>query len=462
MRIGLVFPHQLFKNSKLLDMVDEVVLIEDYLFFKQYTFHTQKIVFHRASMKAYADTIQKPVTYIDSLDLPKRKSWKPFIQKKNPTILYCYEVVDQWLEADIRTIAKELNVELVFIPTPAFINTKEENTEFFKKGKRPFMKTFYEYQRNKTGILMEGGEPVGGVYSFDTENRKKLPKGYIPPSIPMNVVDSLYIQEAKEYVRKNFADNYGLLDTYAYAVTHRDAELLLKDFVTHRLSLFGPYEDAISDTYTHIQHSVLSPYINVGLLTPKQVLDAVLEHNAPIQSVEGFVRQVLGWREFIRAMYDLYGVEMRTKNFFNHTKKLPQEFWTAGTKNKVLDTTIERVLTHAYCHHIERLMVLGNYMLLSETDPHDVYRWFMELFIDSYDWVMVPNVYGMSQFADGGIFATKPYICASNYIQKMSNYKKDGVWDKKYDQKFWEFLKKHRDFFSKNPRFKMLIARIGK
>jgi deoxyribodipyrimidine photolyase-related protein len=278
----------------------------------------------------------------------------------------------------------------------------------------------------------------------------------------MNTVDSPYVQEAKEYVRKNFADNYGLLDTYGYDVTHRDAELLLKDFVTHRLSLFGPYEDAISDTHTHIQHSVLSPYLNVGLLTPKQVLDAVLEHNAPIQSVEGFVRQVLGWREFIRAMYDIYGVEMRTKNFFGHTKKLPQEFWTADTKNKVLDTTIERVLAHAYCHHIERLMILGNYMLLSETDPYDVYRWFMELFIDSYDWVMVPNVYGMSQFADGGIFATKPYICASNYIQKMSNYKKDGVWDKEYDQKFWEFLKKHKDFFSKNPRFKMLVSRIGK
>jgi deoxyribodipyrimidine photolyase-related protein len=169
------------------------------------------------------------------------------------------------------------------------------------------------------------------------------------------------------------------------------------------------------------------------LLTPREIISATLayaaNHTIPLNSLEGFIRQIVGWREFMRAMYAHYGTKMRTKNFFSHSKKIPPSFWKGETGNVVIDTTIQRVLQRSYCHHIERLMVLGNYMLLSEYDPDEVYVWFMEMFVDSYDWVMVPNVYGMSQFADGGIFATKPYICASNYILKMSDYKKDGVWE---------------------------------
>lgn len=209
-----------------------------------------------------------------------------------------------------------------------------------------------------------------------------------------------------------------------------------------------------------MHHSVLTPMLNVGLLTPQFVIDEALafasQHEIPINSLEGFIRQIIGWREFIRAVYQLKGSEERTKNYWGFTRKIPPSFWNGTTGITPIDVTIRKVLDTGYCHHIERLMVLGNFMLLCEFDPDDVYRWFMELFIDAYDWVMVPNVYGMSQFADGGLMSTKPYISGSNYLMKMSDYPK-GDWQVTWDGLFWRFMQTHRDFFLQNPRLGMLV-----
>ena len=205
--------------------------------------------------------------------------------------------------------------------------------------------------------------------------------------------------------------------------------------------------------------------LNTGLLTPQFIVDEALQyasnHEIPINSLEGFIRQIIGWREFIRAVYELKGKEERTKNYWGFTRKIPASFWNGTTGIEPVDNTIKKVLATGYCHHIERLMVLGNFMLLCEFDPDDVYRWFMELFIDAYDWVMVPNVYGMSQFADGGLMATKPYISGSNYLMKMSDYKK-GEWQNVWDGLFWRFMHTHRTFFLKNPRLGMLVRSFDK
>lgn len=205
--------------------------------------------------------------------------------------------------------------------------------------------------------------------------------------------------------------------------------------------------------------------LNVGLISPKEIIDACLlyakENKVPINSTEGFVRQIIGWREFIRGVYITRGSEERTTNFWKFKKKIPASFYTGTTGIPPIDITIKRVLETGYCHHIERLMVLGNFMLLCEFDPDEVYRWFMELFIDSYDWVMVTNVYGMSQFADGGLMASKPYISGSNYLMKMSNYKK-GEWQAVWDGLFWRFMNSHRDFFLSNPRLGMLVRMFDK
>jgi deoxyribodipyrimidine photolyase-related protein len=205
--------------------------------------------------------------------------------------------------------------------------------------------------------------------------------------------------------------------------------------------------------------------LNVGLITPDEVLRKALtfanENNVPLNSTEGFVRQIIGWREFIRGVYLAKGGEERTRNFWGFDRKIPDSFYTGETGIPPVDKTIKKVLETGYCHHIERLMVLGNFMLLCEIDPDEVYRWFMELFIDAYDWVMVPNIYGMSQFADGGLTSTKPYISGSNYLMKMSDYPK-GEWQETWDGLFWRFMHVHRDFFDSNPRLSMLVRNLDR
>ena len=250
-----------------------------------------------------------------------------------------------------------------------------------------------------------------------------------------------------------------------YPNTHSQATAWLEQFLHHRFEEFGAYEDAIVQHQSILHHSLLSPLINTGLLQPQQVIDSLLQyahtHAIPINSTEGIIRQLIGWREFIRGVYEAKGSEERTRNFWNFSRPMPAAFYTATTGIEPVDDAIRTVLQTGYCHHIERLMVLGNFMLLCEIDPDEVYRWFMELFIDAYDWVMVPNVYGMSQFADGGLMSTKPYISSSNYILKMSNYSK-GDWQATWDGLFWRFMHTYRDFFLKNPRLSMLVRTFDK
>jgi deoxyribodipyrimidine photolyase-related protein len=228
---------------------------------------------------------------------------------------------------------------------------------------------------------------------------------------------------------------------------------------------FGIYEDAILENEILINHSLLSAVLNVGLLTPDFIVAEALkyceENNIPINSTEGFIRQIIGWREFIRGVYLAKGTEERTKNFWGFKRKIPKSFYDGTTGITPIDITIKKLLKTGYCHHIERLMVLGNFMLLCEFDPDEVYRWFMEFFIDAYDWVMVPNIYGMSQFADGGLMSTKPYVGGSNYLMKMSDYKK-GDWQETWDALFWRFLDVHREVFLKNPRLGMLVKTYDK
>ena len=254
-------------------------------------------------------------------------------------------------------------------------------------------------------------------------------------------------------------------NSFIYPSTHEESKKWLIDFFKTRFSEFGAYEDAIVSKESILHHSVLTPMLNVGLLTSQFVIDEALQyasnHEIPINSLEGFIRQILGWREFIRAVYELKGSAERTKNYWGFTRKIPESFWKGTTGIEPIDETIKKILKTGYCHHIERLMVLGNFMLLCEFDPDEVYHWFMELFIDAYDWVMVPNVYGMSQFADGGLMATKPYISGSNYLMKMSDYKK-GEWQQVWDGLFWRFMHTHRNFFLKNPRLGMLIKTFDK
>jgi deoxyribodipyrimidine photolyase-related protein len=326
------------------------------------------------------------------------------------------------------------------------------------------MATFYISQRKRLNLLLEEAKPVGGKWSFDPENRKKIPRDLEVPPLPRSR-PSAWVEEAKTFVEKHFPGNPGSCDDFFYPVTHQDAEKWLDAFLNERLFLFGDYQDAMAKDEPFLFHSILSPMLNAGLLTPdhvvKKTLDAAKERSVPLNSLEGFIRQIVGWREFIRAVYRLRGEKERTMNFFEHHRSLPVAFYTGETGLDPVDSVIKRLTRDAYAHHIERLMVLGNIMLLSEIDPDDVYRWFMEMFIDAYDWVMVPNVYGMSQHADGGMITTKPYISSSHYIRKMSDFP-DGDWCQVWDGLYWRFIHKHRAFFEKNPRMRVMTRQLDR
>lgn len=476
--ILLIFPHQLFADHPGFQYeLDGVALIEDSLFFGDYryplNFHKQKLWLHRATMKRYQQRLEKKgiaTNYFDydptknSLHKHLSKLCKP--KKSKPDKFFVANPTDFILEKRLRNICEELDVELEVLPTPGFINRPEKNAEYREGKKRWFMADFYKWQRQRLDILMDGDEPVGGKWSFDDENRKKVPKKLLDkiPAIPELKFDSID-EEAMDYVKVKFTDNPGNVDQLFYPTSHKSARKWLDQFLKHRFELFGDYEDAIVENESWLWHSVLSPSLNTGLLTPMEVVEAALEfadnHEVPINSLEGFIRQVIGWREFMRATYQDLGVTMRTTNHWKHTRDIPDCFYQGTTGIGPIDDTIKRILNTGYCHHIERLMVLGGFMFLCEFDPNQIYNWFMELFIDSYDWVMVTNVYAMSQHADGGLITTKPYFSGSSYVRKMSHYKKDD-WCDTWDGLYWRWIWNHRKELSKNPRWAMMCSMVEK
>ena len=468
MEVALIFPNQIFEENPLIKSGRRIYLVEEYLFFRQYRFHKQKLAFHRASMKQYVQFLLNKgydVTYIESHQ--EESDVRILIPQLQADQVHCIDPVDDYLKRRIEKGCRESGIELKFYDSPAFINRRTDLESFFKPGKKKYFQTeFYIQQRKSLGILVEDtNKPIGGKWSFDQENRKKYPKKSTPPSISFPSANSEF-KSAVEYVNQYFPDNWGDLEaTPFYPTNFSEAKSWLKQFLEYRLHGFGDYEDAIVVNESILHHSLLSPLINAGLFTPDYVVDEILsyaeDHNVPINNTEGIIRQIIGWREFIRGVYEVAGSTERTTNYFNFDRKIPDSFYTATTGIEPVDITIRKLLKSGYSHHIERLMILGNFMLLCEIDPDEVYRWFMEMYIDAYDWVMVPNVYGMSQFADGGLMSTKPYISGSNYLMKMSDFEK-GDWQETWDGLFWRFMDKHRLLFEKNPRMRMLLGTLDR
>jgi deoxyribodipyrimidine photolyase-related protein len=463
----LIFPHQLFAQHPGLDMSpDRAVLVEDPLFFgdPQYPmrFHKQKLWLHRATMAHYAQALRADGVRVDvesySAETGMIARVINALARDGVSEIIVVDLVDQTAMKRLAHATKALT--LTVLDSPGFLNTKWDNADWAGGRKRWFMAEFYKYQRRRLNILMDGDGPTGGQWSFDEDNRKKVPKAMLSQIPPIPTVHRSELDlAARDSVDREFGQNYGSLETLVFPTTHEGAEKWLHSFLSVRMENFGAYEDAIVEGENWLWHSVLTPMLNIGLLTPRQIVDATLHHaethDVPINSLEGFLRQIIGWREFMRATYEDLHVKMRTTNHWGHTRKITGSFYDGTTGIDPIDDTIRRVLETGYCHHIERLMVLGGFMFLCEFDPDDVYRWFMEMFIDSYDWVMVPNTYAMSQHADGGLITTKPYFSGSNYVCKMSHWHK-GEWAKTWDGLYWRFIFKHKDTLRNNPRWAMM------
>ena len=472
MNASIIFPNQLFYPNPVLSKKRPAFLICDPLFFgdNKYplNFHKQKLLLHLLSISEYKKELIKhgyDVSIIEDLDSNK-DYFTDLFSKKNIGHLHFIDPNDFELEKRLNQSIKNCDLDYTLYDSPGFINSQSEIESYFFTKKKLFMASFYKEQRRKLNILMDNeGQPVGGKWSFDEDNRKRLPKKIVIPEPIVHSFSDEEMRNAKKIITTNFSSSVGNFKNFNYPISRSQALSSFRDFLENRASLFGDYEDAISQNEKIIFHGVITPYLNIGLLTPMQIVNEILDfstdNNIPINSLEGFIRQIIGWREFIRGVYKSKGSFQRNKNYWNFTKKIPKSFYSGTTGFPPIDDVIKSVHSSAYCHHIERLMLLGNIMCLLEYDPDEVYKWFMEMFVDSYDWVMVPNVYGMSQFADGGIMSTKPYISGSNYVLKMSNYSK-GDWSVQWDALYWSFINNHRSFFLKNPRMSMMVRLYDK
>ena len=298
------------------------------------------------------------------------------------------------------------------------------------------------------------------MQKIEKNTRKKIDI----PKIP-EFKKTEHTKELTPWVEKTFKKHPGSMDNFWLPTTENDAKKLMIYFIEKKFSQFGPYEDAIKDDDIFGFHTNLSPLLNNGLITPEQLISTIIKKGhqleIPIQSIEGLIRQIIGWREFVKGIYDHYSEKMDQDNFWNHKRSLTKSWYEGTTGILPLDDSIKKAQNYGYTHHIERLMVLSNMMLLCEVEPKQVHRWFMEMYVDSADWVMAANVYGMGQMSEGGIFSTKPYICGSNYIIKMSHYKKDD-WCETMDGLYWRFVDKHQTFFKKNPRMSMMANMLKK
>ncbi len=468
----LVYPHQLFKKDFLPEGITHVFVIEDPLYFGTdlkfpVFFHRQKLILHRASMRRYIEEVLWPagydVEYVTFADLGDSGD---IMQKvKGFDSVTVFDVVDDVLQR--RLMAANGSVpevpQLQILDSPNFYLKRGEVAQYFGSSKKIAFGAFYQWQRERWNILIgDDYKPVGGTWSFDEESKKRLPEGEAVPTFEV-FGSNKYVDEARDYVRKNFPNNPGDDADFCWATNHEEAETWLASFLKDRLDHFGPFIDAIDGQAPWAYHSGISPALNIGLLNPEAVLDAALAAHAKkpvsLPSLESFVRQVLGWREYMRGMYQTHQAAMRSANVFGHKRKLSQDWYEATTGIPPVDDVIKKVLKRGYVSNNERLMVLGNIMLVSEIDPNDVYNWCMEMMVDAYDWALVPCVYTLSQAADGGTMTPKPSASSSDYIMQMSYYEKD-VWADVWDGLYWGFIEKNRAIFAKNPHMKTIVGEL--
>lgn len=449
---ALILPHQLFDPHPATQGVDRVVLVEEPPFFTQYAFHAQKLRFHRETMTRYKARLEAEGVRVDRVEahqLADTGAVADWLVAAGIRVVRVVDPSDDWVEGRLRAAFARTGVDARWLPDPHVLTPDAEARAYVAEKPRLFFTEFYVRQRKRLGLLVDAaGAPVGGQWSFDPDNRKRLPKGH---AVPWTTFPQ-WSDDTVAHVAERYPSAPGTGVGPAFPADHDEAAAWLEHFVRERLASFGDYEDAMAREHDVLFHSVLTPMLNVGLLSPLQVVDAAMgeQDRVPLNALEGFVRQVIGWREFVRVVYRDRGRRQRTRNFWGFTRPMPKAFYDGTTGIEPVDLVIRRVLRTGWCHHIERLMVLGNIMLLCEIHPDAVYQWFMELFVDAYDWVMVPNIYGMSQYADGGGMTTKPYISGSAYVLKMSDFPK-GEWCGVWDALYWRFIDRHAAFFETNP-----------
>ena len=474
---------QLLKQHPALNLADAevgrdrlcVVLVESLARARRMPYQRKKLVLLFSAMRHYAARLQEHGYRADvQIAADMLSGLQQHVSTWKPDRIYCMAAS----EYNGRHIQNQLE-ERMGIPVEVIVNTQFLSGRYNpipqpQPGKRYVLENFYRAMRKHFNLLMEpDGKPIGGRWNYDDQNRRPLPKGFKLPKRIHFDPDDISLQVMEEVSRLNHG--VGTVEGFDLAVTHDEAWQTFVNFLDNRLENFGPYEDAMSSRSGVLFHSLLSPYLNIGLLEPLTLVqEAEARYDggqAPLQSVEAFIRQVIGWREYIYWQYWYQMPGLKFVNFWNAQRPLPHFFWDADTEMNCLRQVIERVFHSGYNHHIERLMLLSNFCLLAGINPQEVSEWFTTCYIDAYEWVMLPNVLGMGLFADGGITATKPYIASANYINRMSDYCAGCRYDQKkrhgqgacpFNILYWNFLIQHEQLLRKNPRMGPNVLSLGR
>ncbi len=442
-----------------------VVLVQSQARIRKLRYQRKKLVLLFSAMRHYAQELGQQGYHVEYVTAPTFTSaLQEHAASHNPAQLFTMAAADWHGRAFQQSLAERLNLPVTVLPNTQFLTGRHNPYPYadVADDQRVVQEYFYRAMRRHFGILLEGNDPVGGKWNYDTQNRQPLPAGNRPPAAPGFAPDAI-TQEVMAQV--STMPGLGTVDGFNLAVTRQQALSAFGNFVAHRLHDFGPYEDAMTQRHDTLYHSVLSPYLNIGLLEPLELVRtaerAYHDGRAPINSVEGFVRQILGWREFMVWQYWRLGPEMKQMNTWGAERPLPNFFWTGETDMNCLRHAISRALDNGYTHHIERLMLLCNFAILAGLNPAEVNDWFQAAYVDAYEWVMLPNVIGMGLNADGGLIATKPYIASANYIHKMSDYCETCPFNHKqrhgedacpFNTLYWHFLLQHEETLRRNPR----------
>jgi deoxyribodipyrimidine photolyase-related protein len=483
--LHLVLGDQLDHRSPLLERIDPrhdaVLMMEVGRESTDPPSHVQRTVMFLAALRHHALWLHSrglPVHYVRLDDPSNTQHFSAEIvravERSRCEALVVTEPGDHRVRQEIEAAVRQTGIRLEVYDDPHFLTTPAEFAVWAKGRKQLTMEYFYREQRRRLGVLMEGDQPAGGSWNFDADNRESFttaPHPRPPLAFPPDPVT----REVAELVARQLPDLPGRFDGFGWPVTRRDALAALDDFVTHRLVSFGTYEDAMWSGQRTLYHSRLSAALNLHLLSPAEVVDSALgvytAGAAPLPAVEGFVRQIIGWREFIRGVYFLEGPEYADGNGLNAHGVLPEFYWTGTTDLACMADTVGSVVESGYAHHIPRLMVMGNLALLAGVRPRLVSDWFLGMFVDGVDWVTAPNVIGMALHADGGVVGTKPYAASGKYIQRMSNYcdrcsysvtDRTGENACPFNTLYWDFLIRHREGFRGNHRMAMMLKNVDR
>ena len=457
---------------------DKILMMEVFNEATYANHHKKKLVLIFSAMRHFAKELQEKGVSVTYSKISKSqdnftKELSSQCKKIQPKRIVITHPGEYRVLQEIKKWEKVLKIPVSIVDDDRFFCTIDEFKKWTVGRKELRMESFYQMMRKKYQILIDNnGKPKGGKWNYDIKNRKSLPKNH--PDIPkplQHKPDDITKQVIAE-VKKKFPKHFGDLEPFWFAVTHEQAKKSLNDFIKNRLSMFGPYEDAMAQEESFLYHSVLSMYLNIGLLEPKQIINKVLEKDGiKVESVEGFIRQILGWREYIRGIYWYTMPKYSKTNYFDAKNKLPKFYWTGNTKMNCMKNCIEQTIKESYAHHIQRLMITGNFALIAGIKPEEVCEWYLSVYADAYEWVELPNTHGMTLYADGGVLGSKPYAASGNYINKMSDYCKDCKYDVKqkegddacpFNYLYWNFFLKNQKKLEKNPRLWTVFSNIKK